>query len=185
MGIPQKLQIIRQITLIVNALTNGIFLNPSSTVLYIMTRAVSMMTILAMVFDSYLLRKDVAYYKKTFHTRDCIPLTGTCWVVGFTIAIWPFQSSTRWQCYVYHALTSPVVFPLQKTLWASIDTTWGFVWDTQLKHTLYIISTLNKYFNEYHNQTFACCYRSCQYQLLHFQSSFLTSRNAGTGSYVQ
>ena len=47
-----------------------------------------MMTIMAMVFDSYLLRKDFRYYKKTFHTRDCIPLTGTCWVVGFTIAIY-------------------------------------------------------------------------------------------------
>ena len=69
----------------------------------------------------------IRYYKKTFHTRDCIPLTGTCWVVGFSIAIWPFHTSARWQCHVYHALTSPVVIPLQKTLWANIDLSWGFV----------------------------------------------------------
>ena len=38
-------------------------------VLYIMSRAVSLLTILAMLFDSYLLRKDPLCYKKNFHKK--------------------------------------------------------------------------------------------------------------------
>ena len=36
-----------------------------------------------------------------------------------------FKSS--WQCHVYHALTSPVVFPLERRIWESIGIDWLFI----------------------------------------------------------
>ena len=85
-----------------------------------MTRSVSFLTIICMVIDGFIQTRNKTYYTRVFRHRDCIPMTGFCWVLGFMVAISPF-SNARWQCHVYHALTSPVVFNLDSNLWNHIE----------------------------------------------------------------
>ena len=63
------------------------------SVLFVMSRSVSFLTIVCLVADSFIQSRDETYYNKVFRNRDCIPLTGACWILGFAVAISPFSSS--------------------------------------------------------------------------------------------
>ena len=63
------------------------------SVLFVMSRSVSFLTIVCLVANSFIQSRDETYYNKVFRNRDCIPLTGACWILGFAVAISPFSSS--------------------------------------------------------------------------------------------